>query len=446
MHPSVLGFFEPNTTFILTEANGEVDGRHIIGIFEGQFFVPEGISRNQRFYSRELWDSCLASKEVQSMLAERRMFGTISHEQPIDDKALMEGKVSHIVTHLEIREGNLGWGRAVILNTPVGQFLKTYLGAKAKLYTSSRAYGKYQGEHKGVPKVDEATYILKGFDIVLDPGFLEANPQLKECYESLKVTQLNTNPTKGEYRMDKELFESVVKERTRLEGEIATVQSQLAESARSTEKYKNENVVICEENNSLKEKVKDLERQMKLLKEYKAFGTPREVEEALKSFEALVDKVGTPAKIREALKKAEKIANENLAYKKEFGTLAEMRSAFEASERVISAYHKLGTIAEIEKFTEVAEKREAEVAKSKRAERVKTLAESLGVTPDKVTAVIDHLKTDEAIKNFFKGLTESVKNKEEWTKKKPTNENKAGDKGRKLFEGSRASRIMNKFT
>ena len=176
----LVDIFEPDISFEVEESNG--GNRSIIGKVRGQFFVPDGYSRNKRYYPRELWEKVLNDEELKEKLKNRRMIGTIGHSSPINDETIAEGKISHVVTKLWIDENGRGMGEAEILNTPAGRILKTLLEAGVRLYVSSRAYGSYKGKDpKGeYPSLDPDSYILETFDFVYDPGFLQAKPELVE--------------------------------------------------------------------------------------------------------------------------------------------------------------------------------------------------------------------------------------------------------------------------
>lgn len=147
-------------------------------------FIPDGESRNKRYYPKELWERTLNDTELNERLKDRHCYGTIGHDTELNDVSLLEGKVSHIVTNLYIEDG-VGIGEAEILNTEVGRTLRTILGAKCKLYVSSRGIGKFKESSKNGNKiVDPDNYLLETFDFVMDPGFLEANPTLVESIKS----------------------------------------------------------------------------------------------------------------------------------------------------------------------------------------------------------------------------------------------------------------------
>jgi hypothetical protein len=166
-----------------------IDGVHVLARATGPFFVIDGKSQNNRFYSCGLWERVLKDDGVGERLKRRKVFGTIGHDQDIDDKALREGKVSHILTRLWIDETRgIGMGEINVLNTETGRRLNTYLRSGVELPVSSRAYGKYRGKMKdGAQIVDESTYKFETFDFVQLPGVTHAVPKLVESDETEEV-------------------------------------------------------------------------------------------------------------------------------------------------------------------------------------------------------------------------------------------------------------------
>lgn len=164
------------------DSTSPVDGKYIIGRVEGPMFVPNGVSRNGRYYSKKLWENTLKDPEVIDRLSRRVMYGSIGHDdEPFSDIDLRNGKNSHFITKLWIdEETGLGMGEALILNNDIGRNLLTCLKAGSLLCTSTRAYGEYKEgvQVEGVPVIDEATYQLHTIDFVIDPGFLQATPKL----------------------------------------------------------------------------------------------------------------------------------------------------------------------------------------------------------------------------------------------------------------------------
>ncbi len=181
----------------IVEANAmyeSVSGNpHILGSLKGTFFVPGGASRNKRLYTEGLWENVLGRNSVKKALRDGSMIGTMLH--PTDESKAHPIHASHVVKSLKATSkslaggGKQGYGEAFLLNTPVGRIVETFQkSGLIKLYVSSRAWGKFEDgkKHEGMPVVDEKNYVLKSFDVVLEPGFLQAAPQFGEQLEQLE--------------------------------------------------------------------------------------------------------------------------------------------------------------------------------------------------------------------------------------------------------------------
>lgn len=156
---------------------------HILAKVVGPMFKPNGESRNRRFYSRKLWENVLSSPDTGRKL-KSGMLGTLLH--PKDETYAHPIHSSHVIKKLWINESNgLGYGEAYILDTPVGRIVNTlYRSGLVEMFSSTRSRGKLSTKKtsSNVPYVDEDHYYLESIDFVLDPGFLEAKPQLlEEC-------------------------------------------------------------------------------------------------------------------------------------------------------------------------------------------------------------------------------------------------------------------------
>jgi hypothetical protein len=162
---------------------------NVLGVIEGVYFVPNGYSRNRRFYPKELWEEVL--KKVVPTLDKKAMVGTLEH--PTSEEAAHPKNASHVVKKLYIGKDGKGYGKSYILNTPMGSLVYVLGSAKDEegnpivpLYMSSRGLGKLSGYTRdGYEIVDPKSYILESFDVVLDPGFVDAKPALNEVVESV---------------------------------------------------------------------------------------------------------------------------------------------------------------------------------------------------------------------------------------------------------------------
>jgi len=458
--------------FVIEETSDVVDGKNVLGKLKGTFFVPNGISRNKRFYGQDVWEKQLKNEDVMLRLKDRRMFGTIGHNIKVNDESLAEGKLSHITTALAVN-GNEGVGEALILNTEAGRNLNTVLRAGSKLYVSSRANGDYKGTSHGVPSVDPETFKLEGFDFVMEPGFLQANPALVESLhikpEEVKKLAEDLNETvdikspegvtinvasggivsidsgksnleakiskdnkieernQEEIAMDEKLIESLMTEKKQLS-------DTLTEALKSVETLKTEKVVLGSEVTTLREQLKTKEKEVDekkpILETYEKLGSPTDVEKALDLAEKVIWKYkesGSPDEVRTALEKA---FTEIQSYR-QMGTVAEINEAFGKAEFLIKKYRELGTLAELSealdtattiftKFQELGSPAEISLALDKAAKlaegikedrfnkRVDRLAEELGVPAEAIKNMAKKMN-DVEVRKFVKALSESNK-------------------------------------
>jgi predicted transcriptional regulator len=197
-----------------------VDGVNILARVQGPFFLVDGVSLNNRFYSKSLWESAI--KKVQEKLNNGGLFGAIGHDQELDEKALAEGKFSHTVIKLWINENNVGMGEILILGTNAGQQLNVLLRAGMPLPVSSRAFGKSSGKTAlGEDIIDADSFQLETFDFVRNPGVSSAYVTVME----------NLTPTKNEdVVMDLQKLEEKLELIHKLTEEKMGLQAQLTEA------------------------------------------------------------------------------------------------------------------------------------------------------------------------------------------------------------------------
>ena len=64
-----------------TEEKGEVKGYPVLGRIVGPHFVPDGKSRNGRYYEKKAWEQTLLREDATRQLDRGLMFGTIGHAE-----------------------------------------------------------------------------------------------------------------------------------------------------------------------------------------------------------------------------------------------------------------------------------------------------------------------------------------------------------------------------
>ena len=148
----------------MTEANDKGEKSAII---EGIFMQAEGKNRNGRIYPKAILEKAV-DKYVTDQVSKGRAVGELNHP---DGPTVNLDKVSHRITELKW-DGNNVMGKALILNTPMGQIVKGLMEGGVQLGVSSRGMGSLV-RRNGVNMVGE-DFILATVDIVQDPSAPEA--------------------------------------------------------------------------------------------------------------------------------------------------------------------------------------------------------------------------------------------------------------------------------
>lgn len=348
----------PSTTYEIHEAAsvddspnaGVVDGENVLARVVGPFFLVDGKSRNGRFYTRELWEKAI--KRTNDRLGTGQMLGTIGHSQSLDDAALLQGLASHRVARLWIDEkAGVGMGEILVLNTPSGQILNAYLRGGVQFPVSSRGYGGFRQEKRdGAPVIDEDSFELETFDFVRVPGVAIAVPLLVESLdteaaklhgelldESSNGELYNERQTVPKSNLeDREMSEETAATIAALARQKAQVETDLTAAYADNEQLRSKNESLEAEGSKLKGQIGDLTGQ---LAESKAAGVELETYKAL----------GTVAAIQEVFERFRDMNTQNKA-------LAGVASANESLNEELAAYRELGTVEELNKAMDIAER------------------------------------------------------------------------------------------
>lgn len=405
--------FQPGVDWVVEDVNeslveGKVDGKHVLGRVKGQFFAPNGTSRNGRFYPRSLWEKVIRNVDVKNRLTERTMFGTIGHDDtPVTEEQLRNGEVSHIVTNLHIDENGIGLGEAIILDTPSGRNLNTYLRAGSRLSTSSRASGRFAKEpnREGVPIVDEDSYLFETFDFVIEPGFLEARPDLVESLnkptEVFPMSEANDPIVRDAM---KELSES----RRLLQEQVMTAQSEngslkarveVAESRLKTLESKQEIIAVSEKLGITAEDASRLPRIMEDL-QIKDFSGVIRFMEGLSKQDLEVLKDGNISERLNTLKAFQ----ENVA-----PTPEEANLLAEKATNWITQYRRFGRPNEVAKRIQEGREMSRFFKKHGSPERIEELLTKSAVSLEKFNALGSYKELSEVLEISYKLLSDYKK-------------------------------------
>lgn len=141
----------------------EVNGKKALFI-EGNFLLANEPNRNNRVYPMEILREAVKTYN-NNFISKNRSLGELNHNSvPGVDLT----KVSHIITSLK-ENGNYFYGKARILNTPMGKIAQGLIDEGVVLGVSSRALGSLKPTNEGYSVVGP-DLVINCVDIVHDPS------------------------------------------------------------------------------------------------------------------------------------------------------------------------------------------------------------------------------------------------------------------------------------
>jgi hypothetical protein len=151
---------------MLTESTK--DGRKKLYI-EGVFCQAEVRNRNGRIYPIQTLNNAV-NFYIENFVKRNRAVGELNH--PLNP-TINYDRVSHKITKL-VREGNNFIGRAVVVNTPMGNIVRNLHEEGIVFGVSSRAVGSLKPTNEGVNIVGDDLMFSTVADIVYDPSCTSA--------------------------------------------------------------------------------------------------------------------------------------------------------------------------------------------------------------------------------------------------------------------------------
>jgi len=131
-------------------------------ILKGILQKADTLNQNGRIYPQNVLEREV--RNYQKFILENRALGELDHPP---ESVISLKNVSHIVRSLEMK-GNEVYGTVEVLNTPMGQTLRSLIESKVQIGISSRGVGttKKDGDYDVV----QNDYQLICFDIVSEPS------------------------------------------------------------------------------------------------------------------------------------------------------------------------------------------------------------------------------------------------------------------------------------
>lgn len=147
----------------ITEGTGDKKNVYISGIF----MQAEAKNKNKRIYPKPVLESAV-DKYIKEWVNTGRAGGELNHPS---GPAINPDRISHRITELKW-DGNNVLGKALVVNTPMGNIVKGLIEGGFKLGVSSRGLGSIVSKD-GESYIDK-DYILNTVDVVHDPSAHEA--------------------------------------------------------------------------------------------------------------------------------------------------------------------------------------------------------------------------------------------------------------------------------
>jgi hypothetical protein len=170
----------------------EVNGKKALFI-EGNFLMANQPNRNNRVYPMNILREAVKTY-TNNFIDSKRSLGELNHNSvPGVDLT----KVSHMITSLK-ENGNYFYGKARILNTPMGKIAQGLIDEGVVLGVSSRALGSVKPTNEGYSVVG-SDLVINCVDIVHDPSvgaaaFVDGIYEGKEwIYDSTKQEYIALN-------------------------------------------------------------------------------------------------------------------------------------------------------------------------------------------------------------------------------------------------------------
>lgn len=375
-------------TKVLSEDNekSEVDGVHILARAMGPAFFPDTTSRNNVHYPKEAWENAINGEEFQHRLKNRLVFGTIGHDPEITDNEVRKGEFSHIVTKVWIDEDNVGYAEYLVLNTEPGRILNTLLRAGVGISVSTKAYGTtIESSQEGIEIVDPDNFDMDRIDFVIDPGYLQAKPELKE---SIKTENINYNRNENEMDKTIDILDASAKRleesNKNLQADVISAKTELAEAKATLSQY--------QANGS----VQQVSESLALLDKYRVLGTPKQIRENLEQAEEVIDMLEDQVEDLTATIDQLKADTEKQP---------EVTESEDADE--LAKYRELGTVEEIKACLEKVEEMNAEQDTDESEKEVEENDESplsdIG-SPEEIRALVQEAEEADALLQQYQEL------------------------------------------
>lgn len=155
----------------------DTDENAIIGTYEGEALDSNITNKNGLDITVEVMEAVLESEDYKDGIEHGWFIGFLGHPEDPGCQVFKEGCI--VMTDMWINDDNKVHAKFNLLNTPVGQIVKTYIDAGVTFGISIRGAGDIIDN-----SVDPDTFCFRGFDLVAFPAYPESIPTFSEIAAS----------------------------------------------------------------------------------------------------------------------------------------------------------------------------------------------------------------------------------------------------------------------
>lgn len=145
----------------------------VLGQFVGKCCDANVVNNNDMHLGEKLFKNLFESEDYKRAMKNRHYIGFLGHPENIDCQDYKDACI--VMTDCQILANGEVEGTFDLLDTKVGNIVKTFIDAGVKFGISIRGAGDVDGNGE----VDPDTFIFRGFDLVTFPAYDDCIPEFK---------------------------------------------------------------------------------------------------------------------------------------------------------------------------------------------------------------------------------------------------------------------------
>lgn len=248
----------------LNEASTSKKKSNVLHVLEGACMEMDAVNRNNRIYPKELVvKKILNNESTNDLMKKNCLFGEGCHPETRLETIVPNICISIEKLWIPDKDPKKLYGRFAVLDTPTGRIVNTLLEYGAKIGVSARASGTSTFTPEGYELLNVDDYEFYTFDIVTEPGFACARPNLVES-KTKSILNEYKNYSTNELSGMKEIMNKYPKF---FKTELSAIDNILSSDNNiKTESFKSEQIIKDTEITNLNKTIKRLKKENERLR------------------------------------------------------------------------------------------------------------------------------------------------------------------------------------